>query len=100
MNRMRMFAFPAAACVLGALTGCTNLDPTKGYTHASQYRKGIKTVAVPIWRRGAGEFRRDIEIRLTNALVRRIEAETPYKVVDKALSQGVISAGHVPYDTQ
>lgn len=75
-----------AACLLGAvawLGGCSNTDPTEGYTLRSQYRQNVKTVAVPIWRRAAGEFRRDLEIRLTAALVRRIEAETPYKVVDK-----------------
>ncbi len=63
---------------LAAAGGCNT-----GYTTASPYRKGIKTIATPIWQRGKEEYRRDIEMRLTEALVKRIESETPYKVVDK-----------------
>ena len=75
MNRLRT----ASALVCGmaiVLGGC-------GYTVQSQYRKGIQTVAVPIWRRATGEYRREIEIRLTESLVKRIESETPYKVVHR-----------------
>lgn len=75
MNRLRTVS--AVVCLLAlGLGGC-------GYTLQSQYRQGIQTVAVPIWRRAAGEYRRDIEIRLTESLVKRIESETPYKVVDR-----------------
>ena len=84
MNRFR--SVPAVACLLAAaaaLGGCANADPTRGYTLRSQYRQGIETIAVPIWRRAAGEYRRGIEIRLTESLVKRIESETPYKVVDR-----------------
>ena len=68
------------------LAGCglgTNPDPNVGYTMASHHRKGVRTVYVPIWHRAKGVYRRDIEIRFTEALVKRIEAETPYKVVGK-----------------
>jgi len=93
MNRIEVLATLTVAAVAATLSGCTNADPTRGYTQASQYRQGIKTVAVPIWRRGAGEFRRDLEIRLTQALVRRIEAETPYKVVDNARNPDTVLTG-------
>jgi hypothetical protein len=63
--------------------GCS-ADPTKGYSLASQYDTGIKTVCVPIWTRGRNVFRREIEFRLTEAVVKKIELDTPYKVVDKA----------------
>ena len=76
MTRLRLLSL-----IVLVAAGCTNSDPTKGWTIASQYRPGIRTVAVPIWTRGAKEFRRDIEIRLTEAVCKTIEAETPYKIV-------------------
>jgi hypothetical protein len=55
-----------------------------GYTTADQYRPGIKTVAVDIWQRGKDVYRREIEIRATEAIVKRIEQDTPYKVTAKS----------------
>ncbi len=55
-----------------------------GYTMKNQYRGGIKTVAVPIWTRGKDVYRRGLEFRLTEALQKRIELDTPYKVVKKS----------------
>ncbi len=73
-------AFVAAT----ATTGCCSSDPTKGYTLRSQYDTAIKTVAVPIWTRGRQVFRRELEMRLTEAVVKKVELNTPYKVVDKS----------------
>jgi outer membrane lipopolysaccharide assembly protein LptE/RlpB len=57
-----------------------------GYTTDSQYRGDVKTVAVPIWTRSRDVYYKDIEIRLTEALAKRVEAETPYKVADKRVA--------------
>lgn len=65
------------------LAGC-------GYTTATQYRTDVKTIAVPIFRRASDEFRRDIEIRLTEAVKKRIDAETPYKVVDRSRADTIL----------
>jgi hypothetical protein len=73
-----------------AAAGC-NVDPTQGYTTTSQFRTDVQTIAVPIFRRGVREYRRDIEIRLTEAIVKHIEAETPYKVVDKARADTLLT---------
>ncbi len=54
-----------------------------GYTNENTYRSGIKTVHVPVWTRGKEVYRRELEIRLTEALQKRIELDTPYKVVSK-----------------
>ncbi len=72
----------AFALVAVAWSGCPggNLG---GYTQKSQYRTGIKTVAVPIWTRGKDVYRRGVELRLTEALQKRIELDTPYKVARK-----------------
>ncbi len=72
--------FCIAACVLACSAiipaGCTPL----GYTAKSQYRTGVTSVCVPIWSRGTDVYRRGVEMRLTEALQKRIELDTPYKV--------------------
>ena len=79
------------ALAAAALAGCANFDPTKDYTVSSQYPSDVKTVCVPIFNRGAAVFERDLEIRLTEALGKRIEAETHYKVVDKARADTLLT---------
>jgi hypothetical protein len=66
-----------------AQAGCSS-DPTMGYSTRSMYRENISTVAVPIWTRGSAVYRRDVERRLTEAIIKRLELDTPYKVVDKS----------------
>lgn len=65
-----------------AACGCAS-DPTQGYTTKSQYLTSVRTVAVPIWTRGKEVFRRELEFQLTEAIIKRLELSTPYKVVDK-----------------
>jgi len=68
---------------LAATLGGCNADPTQSYTLASQYPEGIRTVAVKIFTRGPNVYRRGLEFRLTEAVIKHIELNTPYKVVDK-----------------
>ncbi len=92
MNRIWMTL--ALAWVLAAIAGCdlwTNPDPNVGYTLASPYRSDVKTVYVPIWRRGKQVYRRDIEIRLSEAIAKRIETDTPYKIADRGVADTELS---------
>ncbi len=93
MNRTRYVILALAAGMLSAMSapGCLSDDPTVGYTARNQYRKGIRTVAVPIWTRGKDVYRRDVETRLTEALVKRIELDTPYKVTDKQKADSLLT---------
>ena len=75
---------------LGWLLAATGCEPF-GYTARNQYRKGIRTVCVPMWTRGKDVYRRDLEIRLTQALVKRIELDTPYKVVLKDRADTILT---------
>src|SRR5438105_4539764 len=50
-----------------------------GYTTRPNYDTNIHTVHVPIFKNNT--FRRDVEFELTRAVIREIEAKTPYKVV-------------------
>jgi len=54
-----------------------------GYTAKDQFRTGISTVCVPIWTRGPDVYRRNLEFRLTQAIIKRIELDTKYKVIGK-----------------
>jgi outer membrane lipopolysaccharide assembly protein LptE/RlpB len=88
---------------LAALTAVVVLAGCGPYTMESQYRPGIRTVYVPVWTRGRDVYRRDIEMRLTEAIQKRIEQDTPYKLTTrdradtelrgqlKAISQQVLS---------
>lgn len=78
-----------AALALAALTATASSGC--GYTLKSDFPADVRTIAVPIWRRGTQEYRRDIEIRLTNALVKHIQSSTPYKVVDQSRADTVLT---------
>jgi hypothetical protein len=80
-------AIVSAAVLAG---GCAK-DGRSGYTMTDQYRPGIKTVAVDVWQRGNEVYRRDIEIRATEAVVKRIEQDTPYKVTSKSRADTLLT---------
>lgn len=79
---------PVAAASVG---GCFNEDPSVGYTTQDLYVPGIKTVAVPIWTRGEGVYRRGLEFQLTEAVIKRIEQWTRYKVVSRARADTLLT---------
>lgn len=66
----------------GLLAAVIALAPTLagcGYTLRPPYSANIKTVYVPIAR--SVTFRQDLNVRLTEEVIKRIERRTPYKVV-------------------
>jgi hypothetical protein len=76
------------ACALAIVfTGCAS-DPTKGYAPASLYPEGISTVAVPVF--SCDSYTRDVEFELTDALIKEIEARTPYKVVPEGRADTIL----------
>ena len=82
------------ATLLAGLAGCGN------YTMKSQYRPGISTVFVPIWTRGKDVYRREIEMRLTEAIAKRIEQDTPYKIAGKDKADTELSGKIVRIEQQ
>jgi len=73
---------PAVVCV--CVCGCA------GYTNKSLYPQGIGSVYVEMFDNQS--FRRGIEYELTDALAKRIETQTPYKIVsDRDRADTVIS---------
>lgn len=74
-----------AACLMAG--GCAS-DPTQGYSNASIYPTGISTVAIPIFT--SDSYTRNVEFELTDALIKEIEARTPYKVVSSDRADTVL----------
>jgi len=64
------------------LVGC-------GYSSKPLYRQSISTVAVPVFSNKT--YRREWEMRLTEALDKQIESRTPYKIADKSTADSVIT---------
>ena len=58
------------------------------YGAATMFRPGIRTVHVPIVRNDT--FRHDLGVRLTEALIRKIESRTPYKVTGDPNADSVL----------
>lgn len=79
-----MLLFSAAMIVAMGLGGCA------GYSNQSLYTQDVTTVYVEMFQNQT--FRRDAEYVITDALAKRIEAETPYKIVsDMNRADSVIS---------
>jgi len=78
----RTLAISSLALAMGLLLGCASDGHLHifGYTTAPTYDCDIRTVYVPIFQNVS--FRRGLEFELTRAVVREIEAKTPYKVVN------------------
>lgn len=78
-----------------SLAGCgynqTNSSKNKfdpGYRWSSLYREDIQTVAVPIFTNKT--FDRGVEFRLTEAVIKQLEAHAPYKVVPRERADTIL----------
>ncbi|MFW6145951.1 MAG: LPS assembly lipoprotein LptE [Planctomycetota bacterium] len=98
MTRRQLTFCLTALGALSAVAGCA-ADGVGGYSIASLYREGVETVAVPIWTRDADIFRRDLELRLTEAVIKRIEADTPYRVAPRTEADTLLT-GRIVQVTQ
>jgi hypothetical protein len=86
MMRASLFYLLPAICVL--LTGCgyqqngtVDASANSTYKWSSLYREDISTVAVPIFQNK--DFRRGIEFGLSGAVIKQMEAHTPYRVAPR-----------------
>ena len=78
-------------------SGAENNKQQTGYHWNSLYREDIQTVAVPIFTTKA--YRRGLEFRLTEAVIKQLELHAPYKVVPKeradTILEGEVTAAKV-----
>ena len=73
-----------------ALPGCS---PFKGYSNESLFPQDVHTVCVQMF--GNRSFRRNMEYDLTDALAKRIEAQTPYKIVSDQDRADTVITGQI-----
>lgn len=74
----------------GLLTGAMLVSGC-GYSMESLHPSDVKTVYVSMFTRGKDVYRRGIEFRLTEAVVKRIQQDTPYRIADKARADTQLS---------
>ncbi len=75
MNRVHSIALATILVSAFNLTGC-------GYNIGNIHRENIKTVSVEMFSRGRDVYRRGLPMRLTEAVAKRIELDTPYKLTN------------------
>jgi len=69
-------------------SGGENNKQQNGYHWNSLYREDIQTVAIPIFT--TKDYRRGIEFRLTEAVIKELELHAPYKVVPKERADTIL----------
>lgn len=72
------FTVALVALSVALVQGCAGDGTVAGYSSKSIYDKSIHTIALPIFKNHT--FYREYEFQLSEALVKDIEARTPYKV--------------------
>ncbi len=70
------------------LGGCA-ADPSQGWSAATTYPQGISSVAVGVFENTTLD--RDFEYDLTDALIKEIEARTPYKVTSSGRADTILT---------
>jgi hypothetical protein len=82
-----VFRFLLSVFCLLTLAGCG------GYSNTSLYPKEVATVYVEMFDNQS--FRRGIEYELTDALAKRIESQTPYKIVSNRDRADTVISGQI-----
>ncbi len=79
---MRIWLAPLVAVLPGAVMGC-------GYSTKRPFRTDIQTVHVEMFH--SKEFRCELEFRLTEAIGKRIEMDTHYRLAPRQRADAVLS---------
>lgn len=78
----------AIAPVLLAVVG-SSLQTGCSYSTKRPFRTDIQTVHVEMFQ--SKEFRRELEFRLTEAIIKRLEMDTPYRVAERTTADAVLT---------
>ena len=78
-----------AGCCIG-ICGCAEMS---GYSNESLFPDDVQTVYVEMFDNRS--FRRGVEFELTDALAKRIEAQSPYKIVSDRNRADTIIGGQI-----
>ena len=86
-RRVHLRRLPAVALLVGLAAGCAS-DPTEGYSAQAAFPSQVSTVAVPIFTNET--FTRDVEFELTDAVIKEIQARTPYRISSTATADSIL----------
>ena len=75
--RSLRFIVTGSMLALMVVSGC-------GYKIGTMHRTDVKSIVIPAWTRGSGVYRRGLEMRLTKAIVTRIQLDTRYRLTNEA----------------
>lgn len=78
----------AGVGVVGGMAGCAS-DPRSGYAFATTYDTDISTIHVGGF--GNDTFYHDLEFLLTDAVVKQIQASTPWRVTSAEYAQTTLT---------
>lgn len=73
--------------VVPIVGGCSS-DPSRGYAFAEPYDSSVRTVGVPVFANQT--FARGTELTLTDAIIKQIQQQTPWRVVSPERADTVI----------
>lgn len=76
------------AAVLLAPAGCAS-NPHKGYVFGSTYDSSVRTIAVPVFDNAS--YTPGLEQTLTEAIVKRIQSSTPWRIAGRASADTVLT---------
>ena len=79
--------------VIAALPGLPGCGVMSGYSNESLFPEDVGSVYVEMFENRS--FRRGVEYELTDALAKRIEAETPYKIISSRDRADTIISGQI-----
>ncbi len=82
-----LLVFLAMPASLGSLAGCST-DPLEGYSSASAWPSEYRSVSVPMIANRT--YARELPAQLTEAIVKQIEATTPYKVTGQGAADTLL----------
>ena len=82
MNTRTSFRIAVILPPLLGVTGC-------GYSSTRPFPTDIQTVHVEMFH--SKEFRRELEFRLTEAIVKRIEMDTPYRIANRRTADALMT---------
>lgn len=71
--------------ILSLISGCAAYQ----FGNGSLYNPNIRTIHIPVVRNDT--FRHDIGVQLTEAIIKAVETNTPYKVVGEANADSVLT---------
>ncbi|MCH9034338.1 MAG: hypothetical protein IID42_07520 [Planctomycetes bacterium] len=90
--------FRARRLVLVLLTVVAAASPGCGYSTKRPFSTDIQSIHVEMFQ--SKEFRRELEFRLTEAIVKRIEMDTPYRIAPRRTADALMTGEILSVDNR